>query len=125
MPELDMGRRIFEERQSIEKEFKTLYDEEFKGMAPGTRNPNDSEFLAYFEAQLQGIPGQPQVDPLTGMMMPTWESPPRPNMIQLLALAEDGPQELRRYGRLKGKEVEMEILISMFQRMAAEGRKNG
>lgn len=124
MPNLHLAEDIVEERQSLEKAFGKMFDDEFAGLAPGTRYLHDPEFYSWFETERNGIPLGP--DPMTGQAM--WKKEPRPNFEQMLALAgSEGHEILRRYGRITGREEQTAAFIKLVEAAAKVAReaKNG
>lgn len=122
MPNLQLSTEIVDARKGIEKTFAEMFDKEFAGLAPGTRYLKDPDFVRWFESERDGVPGPPQVDPATGQQMPGWKKPPRPNLEQVMALGDESARrDLRRYGRLTGREAAMDVFIEWCR---AEARVN-
>lgn len=121
---LRLAQDVTKARLELEKMMGKMFDKEFSGLAPGTTFLKDDEFVRWYESQINGIPGPPQVDPNTGMQMPGWKSPPRPNFEQMLALAgEDGHEVLYRYSKLMGRHEQMKEYVMVVNWMAEQQRK--
>lgn len=129
MPNLQLSTEIVDARKGIEKTFAEMFDKEFAGLAPGTRYLKDPEFIRWFESERDGVPGPPTVDPTTGQQIPGWKKPPRPNFEQVMALGDESARsDLRRYGRLTGREDAINLFIEVCRAQAKANReamKNG
>ena len=71
----------------------------------------------------------PEIDPATGQQIPGWKKPPRPNFEQVMALGDESARsDLRRYGRLTGREDAINLFIEVCRAQAKANReamKNG